>query len=52
VITGIVFLVNPDWFASGHARVRCPSPRSVVAVESQTEGDDEAGKQASVSLFD
>src|SRR6266487_924372 len=34
VITGIVFLVNPDWFANGHARVHWPEPtfRNFVAV--------------------
>jgi hypothetical protein len=34
VITGIVFLVNPDWFAHGHARVHWPEPtfRNFVAV--------------------
>lgn len=34
VITGIVFLTNPDWFANGHARVHWPEPtfRNFVAV--------------------
>jgi hypothetical protein len=34
LITGIVFLVNPDWFASGRARVHWPEPtfRNFVAV--------------------
>jgi hypothetical protein len=34
VITGIVFLVDPDWFANGHARVHWPEPtfRNFVAV--------------------
>jgi hypothetical protein len=34
VITGIVFLANPDWFANGHARVHWPEPtfRNFVAV--------------------
>jgi hypothetical protein len=34
VITGIVFLANPDWFAKGHARVHWPEPtfRNFVAV--------------------
>jgi hypothetical protein len=34
VITGVVFLVNPDWFATGHARVHWPEPtfRNFVAV--------------------
>jgi hypothetical protein len=34
VITGIVFLVNPDWFANGHVRVHWPEPtfRNFVAV--------------------
>jgi hypothetical protein len=34
LITGIVFLVNPDWFANGRARVHWPEPtfRNFVAV--------------------
>jgi len=34
VITGIVFLINPDWFANGTARVHWPEPtfRNFVAV--------------------
>lgn len=34
VITGIVFLVNPDWFANGRALVHWPEPtfRNFVAV--------------------
>ncbi len=34
VITGVVFLVNPDWFGSGTARVHWPEPtfKNFVAV--------------------
>ena len=34
VITGVVFLINPDWFANGTARVQWPEPtfRNFVAV--------------------
>jgi hypothetical protein len=34
LITGIVFLVNPDWFANGRALVHWPNPtfRNFVAV--------------------
>jgi hypothetical protein len=34
VITGVVFLVNPDWFANGTARVHWPEPtfKNFVAV--------------------
>jgi hypothetical protein len=34
VITGVVFLIDPDWFASGSARVDWPEPtfRNFVAV--------------------
>jgi hypothetical protein len=34
VITGVIFLINPDWFANGSARVHWPEPtfRNFVAV--------------------
>jgi hypothetical protein len=34
VITGVVFLANPDWFANGSARVHWPEPtfKNFVAV--------------------
>ena len=34
VITGVIFLINPDWFAEGSARVHWPEPtfRNFVAV--------------------
>jgi len=33
-IPGVVFLINPDWFANGTARVKWPEPtfRNFVAV--------------------